>query len=152
MASQSSHSTLSCLDNAAAGWADFLLLVGRVLTGVLFITTGWAKVTNIPGATAYFTGLGVPSPEIWPYIIGPIELLIALTLILGLATRYAAIACFVFVVIASAIAHRYWEYPAAQQFAQFNNFTKNLAIMAAGLFLFVQGGGRYSIDAMLAKK
>ena len=125
MAAPSSHPALSCLDNSAA---------------------------SIPGTIAYFTGLGVPSPGLWPYIIAPIEFLIALTLIFGLATRYAAIASFVFVVIATAIAHRYWTYPAVQQAAQYNNFTKNLPIMAAGLLLFIQGGGRYSIDAILAKK
>lgn len=152
MAVPSSHPFLSCLDNSAASWADVTLLVGRILTGLLFLATGWGKLSNIPGAIGYFTGLGVPNPELWPYVIAPIEILIALTLIFGLATRYAAIASFVFVVIATAIAHRYWTYPAAQQAAQYNNFTKNLPIMAAGLLLFIQGGGRYSIDAMLAKK
>jgi putative oxidoreductase len=143
---------LSYLDNSAASWADFILLASRILTGSLFLATAWGKVSNIPGAIAYFTGLGVPNPELCPYVIAPIEFLIAFTLIFGLATRYAALASFVFVVIATAIAHRYWTYPAAQQAVQYNNFTKNMPIMAAGLLLFLQGGGRYSIDTMLAKK
>jgi putative oxidoreductase len=152
MAIRSSHSAFSCLDNVATSWAEFALLASRVLVGWLFLMTGWGKVSGIPGATAYFTGLGVPSPELWPYVIGPIEILIGLTLIFGLATRYAGIITFIFVVIATAMAHRYWTYPAAQQAAQYSHFLKNLAIMAAGLLIFIQGGGRYSIDAILAKK
>jgi len=32
------------------------------------------------------------------------------------------------------------------------NFLKNLAILGGALFLFVSGGGRFSIDRMLAKR
>ena len=52
----------------------------------------------------------------------------------------------------TALAHRYWEYPAAQVGAQYNNFLKNIAIMGGTLLLFVTGPGPYSIDRMLAKK
>ena len=37
-----------------------------------------------------------------------------ITLILGIATRYASLFAFVYVIITIALAHRYWEYPAAQ--------------------------------------
>jgi hypothetical protein len=52
----------------------------------------------------------------------------------------------------SALAHRYWEYPAAQVTAQYNNFLKNLAIFGGALVLFVTGAGRFSVDRMLSKK
>ena len=39
------------------------------------------------------------------------ELLIGFTLILGIATRYAALVCALFLIVATALAHRYWEYP-----------------------------------------
>jgi uncharacterized membrane protein YphA (DoxX/SURF4 family) len=71
---------------------------------------------------------------------------------LGIATRYAAIATFVWVLVATAIAHRYWTYPPPAQAAQYNNFLKNIAIMGGALCAFVTGAGRYSIDAMLAKR
>ena len=46
----------------------------------------------------------------WPAMLS--ELLIGIALILGLATRYASAATFVYLLIATALAHRYWEYPA----------------------------------------
>ncbi len=63
------------------------------------------------GFAAYLANLQVPNPEFWSWIAAPIEFLIGLTLILGLATRYAALAAIVFVIIATSLGHRYWEYP-----------------------------------------
>jgi putative oxidoreductase len=68
------------------------------------------------------------------------------------ATRYAALFTIVYVAITILVAHRYWEYPAAQQGNQFNHFQKNLAIIGGALVLFVTGAGRFSLDAMLGKR
>jgi putative oxidoreductase len=152
MANRSSHSTLSCADGYAATWSDFLLLAGRVLLGWIFLASGWAKLGNIAGTTAYFVNLGVSPPELMAWFAGIVEFVLGAALILGLATRYAALATFVWVLIATVIAHRYWTYPAAQQGAQYNNFLKNLAIMGGALYVFVLGAGRYSVDAILAKR
>ena len=152
MSSRSSHPALSCADGFATGSADLMQLIGRILMGYLFLMFGWDKLTNIAGSTAYFTNLGVPSPASMPYPVGGLELIIGIALILGLATRYAAIVTFLFVLVATLIAHRYWTYPAAAQSLQFTMLTKNLAIMGGSLFVMILGAGRFSIDAALAKK
>jgi len=133
----------------AANQSDFVMLVGRVLLGWLFLASGWAKINNIAGTTAYMAGLGLSPPEICAYFAAIVELLMGCALILGIATRYAALAAFVWVVVATAIAHRYWTYPAAAQGAQYNNFLKNLAIMGGSLAIFVTGAGRLSADEKL---
>jgi putative oxidoreductase len=148
----SSHAHFSHTDGVAATAADAMLLVGRVLIGWLFLGAGWAKVTNIAGFVAYLTNLKVPNPEFWAWIAAPAEVLIGIALILGLATRYVSLFTVVYLIIATALAHRYWEYPAAAQQNQYNHFAKNLAVMGGALFLFVTGGGRFSLDRMLAKK
>ena len=145
----SSHPALSCADGIAASWSDFLLLVGRVLLGSLFLATGWLKFNTIAGNTAYFTSLGIPSPGTMVWVAGGTEVVLGAALILGIATRYAALASFIFVLIATAIAHRYWTYPAAAQGAQYFNFLKNLAIMGGALAIFVTGAGRFSVDSKL---
>jgi putative oxidoreductase len=145
----SSLPALSCLDGAAASWSDFLLLVGRVFLGWLFLASAYAKLGNIAGTTAYFTNLGMSPPEMMAWIAGLVELVLGVTLILGLATRYAALGAFIWVIIATAIAHRYWTYPAPTQGAQYNNFLKNIAIMGGSLALFVTGAGRFSVDSKL---
>jgi putative oxidoreductase len=86
----------------------------------------------------------------WPGAI--VEFLMGAALILGVGTRYAALVAFVFVLIATALAHRYWEYPAAAVGNQYNHFLKNLAIMGGMLAIFAAGPGRFSVDSTLAKK
>ena len=129
-----------------------MLLVGRVFLGWLFLASGYGKLTGIAGATAYFTSLGLSPPDFWAWFAGIVEIVLGATLILGIAVRYAAIASFVWVLVATAIAHRYWTYPAAQQVGQYNNWLKNIAIMGGTLYTFVAGAGRYSVDAMLSKR
>ena len=150
--SNSSHPTFSYTDGIAATWNDFLLLVGRVLLGWLFLASGSGKLVNIPGTTAYFTNLGISAPQLCSWFAGIVEVVLGAALILGAATRYAALGSLVWVIIATAIAHRYWTYPAQAQVAQYNNFLKNIAIIGGVLYIFVTGAGRYSIDAMLAKR
>jgi putative oxidoreductase len=152
MSANTSHSALSRADNIAAIWSDFLLLVGRVFLGWLFLASGYGKFSGIAGTTAYFTNLGMSPPELWAWFAAFVEVILGAALILGFATRYAALASFLWVLVATAIAHRYWAYPAAQQAGQYNNWLKNIAIMGGTLYAFVIGAGRYSLDAMLAKR
>ena len=44
----SSTSALSYSDGLAAAWQDFLLLVGRVMIGWIFIQSGWRKLMDVP--------------------------------------------------------------------------------------------------------
>ena len=152
MSANTSHPTLSHTDNIAATWSDFLLLVGRIFLGWLFLASGYGKFGSIAGTTAYFTSLGMSPPEFWAWFAAIAEIFLGAALILGIATRYAALASFLWVLVATAIAHRYWTYPAAQQAGQYNNWLKNIAIMGGTLYAFVAGAGRYSVDAMLSKR
>jgi putative oxidoreductase len=148
---RSSHPFLSYTDRLAASWSDFLLLAARVLIGWLLLASGWSKLMNMSGFAGYLTSLKVPSPGLLQWIAVP-EFLLGLALVLGLATRYAALAGFMFVLIATLIGHRYWEFAAPQQTAQYTHFIKNLSIMGGMLLTFVTGGGRYSAESWLARR
>jgi putative oxidoreductase len=143
---------LSHADGVAASSGDLILLIGRVLLGWLFLASAWGKFMNMGGYAAYLTNLKVPNAEFWSWIGAPVEFLIGLALIFGLATRYASLLCLLFLVVATALAHRYWEYPAAQVVGQYNNFLKNIAIFGGALLLFVTGAGRFSVDHTLSKQ
>jgi putative oxidoreductase len=148
----SSHPLLSHVDGAAAGALDFVLLVGRVLLGWLFLASGWGKLTNIGGFVNYLTSLKVPNPGLWAWPGAIVEFVMGAALVLGVGTRYAALIGIVFVALATALAHRYWEYPAAAQGNQYNHFLKNLSIIGGMFAIFAAGAGRFSVDAILAKK
>jgi putative oxidoreductase len=146
------HPSLSHADSIAANWTDTLLLVGRILFGLIFLMSGFGKLSNIAATTQYFAAQGLTPPAFWAWFGGIYEFVIGVTLIVGVGTRYAAAATFIWVLVATLVAHRYWSSPEAQQRAQQINFMKNLSIMGGALYIFVLGAGRYAVDAMLAKR
>jgi len=153
--SESSLPVLSYTDGIAASTADAFLLVGRVLIGWLFLVSSagiGGKLWNHAGFLGYLKNLGAPAPEVSSWIGALVEFVIGAALILGVGTRYAALLCALFLICATALAHRYWEYPTAQVMAQYNNFLKNLAIFGGALLLFVSGPGRFSVDRALSKQ
>jgi putative oxidoreductase len=141
------------LDGLAIRTGDAWALVGRVLLGWLFFINAWPRITGGTGGFVnYLKGLGVPSPELAAWLSVVFEFVAGIALIVGFATRYAALATAIYVAITILLAHRYWEYPAAQQMAQYFNFLKNLAIMGGLILLFVTGAGRFSVDGWLRKR
>jgi len=146
-----SPTQFAACDGFAIRTGDTFALIGRVLLGWLFLMS-WPKLMNIAGVTGYLVALKVPAPEFFAWVATIAEMVIGITLILGIATRYGALLGFVFIVIATALAHRYWEYPAAQQLGQYFNFLKNLSTGGGLLLLFVTGAGRFSVDGWLRKR
>ena len=53
----------------------------------------------------------------------------------------------VFVIVATAISHRYWEFTeAAARRTQQGHFMKNVAIIGGFLLMMLTGAGRFSVD------
>jgi len=146
------HPLLSWADGFAANSADVLILIGRIMLAWVFVGVAYGAITNFAGSVAYFTSQKLFPPELWTWVALLLEILISVGAVSLNKKRYGAILVFVFVVVATAIAHRYWEYPAGpQQIGQYNNFLKNISIMGGALAILVTGGGRFSLDRMLAK-
>jgi putative oxidoreductase len=139
------------IDQVAADWGNALWLVGRILIAAIFIQSGFGKLTDLGGFTGMLANAGVPMAS----VLGPIGAVIefggGLAILLGLGTRYAALALIIFVAAATLISHRFWTYPPEQQQAQMINFAKNVAIIGGFLFVFVTGGGHYSLERWLRK-
>jgi putative oxidoreductase len=67
----------------------------------------------------------------------------------GLGTRYAALLMILFVIVATAISHRFWEFADPREFrTQQSQFFKNLSIIGGFVFLFATGGGRFAVDSL----
>jgi putative oxidoreductase len=128
--------------------SDVWLLIGRILLAVLFLMT----VSTGGPAAGYLKTLNYPSPDIMSTLAHVVEWIVAVSLVFGVATRYGALLGLIFVVIAFATAHRYWEFPEPAQNLQYALLSKDLAIAGGLLLLFVTGAGRFSIDNTLASK
>jgi putative oxidoreductase len=146
----SSPRIFSYTDGLAAQWQDFVLLLGRVLLGWIFVQSGWRKLMDIPGFVATMPRRGLP--EVMGYIAPPVEFIGGLFLLLGVATRYTALVMLLFIIIASFSSHRYWDFADATQRAQqHGQFWKNVSMMGGQVLLFVIGAGRYSLDRLLMR-
>jgi putative oxidoreductase len=151
IAQNSSHPSLSHADSVAATTSDFILLVGRILLGWIFVRSGYGKMFDIPAYAATFSGRGLPT--FLAYIAVPAEFFGGIALIFGLATRYVVLVMIIFMLVATFSSHRYWEFTdVAARRAQDSSFYKNLAMLGGFLFLFVIGPGRFSVDAWLRRQ
>ena len=123
-----------------------LPLAGRFLIAALFLVAGIRKILMFSGSVAYFTKLGFPAPEAMTALAIAVELGGAILLIAGWKTRWVAWLLALFVLIATFMAHRFWEFDAAQQANQLNHFLKNIAIVGGLMFVAGFGPGRASVD------
>lgn len=126
--------------------APQMMLLGRIFLATMFLVAGVRKLLAVGATVAYFTKLGFPIPEVMAWVSIVIEIGGAALLILGWQTRRVAWLLILFVVIATAMAHRFWEFEAAQYGAQLNFFLKNLAVVGGLLYVVVFGPGAVSVD------
>ena len=134
-------------------WQNFLLLAGRVLMGWIFVDNGWRKLTGMDAFIASLANRRVPYASVLGWIGGAVEFFGGLALLLGFWTRCAALLMIVFVIVATAISHRYWELAdAAARRMQQSHFAKNLTIIGGFALMLVTGGGRFSWDGLRARR
>jgi putative oxidoreductase len=128
-----------------------MLFLGRILLAAIFLIAGIRKLMGVAGATGYLTKLGFPVPEVMVWVAIVIEIGGGLLLILGGQTRRVAWLLILFVAIATAMAHRFWEFDAAQYANQMNHFLKNAAIIGGMLYIAAFGPGSISVDGRRAR-
>ena len=126
--------------------APQMMLIGRVLLGLIFLVAGIRKVMAVAGSAGYLAKLGFPMPEVMVWVAIAVEIGGGLLLILGWQTRRIAWLMILFVAIATLMAHRFWEFDAAQYANQMNHFLKNVAIIGGLLYVAVFGPGAVSVD------
>jgi putative oxidoreductase len=124
-----------------------LALIGRILLALIFVTSGFGKITGFEGTVGYIASKGLPMASIVAVIAIVIELGGGLAVVFGFLTRWAALGLAVFSVIAAFIFHAYWGVPAEQVMMQQINFWKNISIAGGFLVLAAFGPGAISIDA-----
>ena len=123
------------------------VLVGRILLGLIFVLSGFAKISGFDGTAGYIASKGLPLPQLVAALTIVVELGGGLALMAGLYTRQAVVALAGFTLLAGVVFHNFWAVPQAEQMAQQINFMKNLAIAGGMLVVAAFGPGRLSLDA-----
>ena len=114
-------------------------LAGRVMIALIFILSGFGKISALEGTQGYMEAMGLPGILVYPTIL--FEIAAGLAIIAGYQTRYVALTLAGFSLLTAFIFHR----QLGDQ-TQLMMFMKNVAMAGGFLFLARHGAGELSID------
>ena len=122
----------------------------RLAVGLVFLLEGIQKFL-FPDALGVgrFAAIGIPAPHILAPFVGAVEVGGGILVVLGLATRFAALALVVDMLVAIGstkvpilLERGFW--------AMAHEARTDWAMLLSSLFLLVVGAGSWSLDAKLA--
>lgn len=113
--------------------------IGRLLLSMIFIFSGFTKITGYAATQGYMESMGVPG-MLLPLVIA-VELLGGIAILLGFKARLVAILRAGFSIVSALLFHQFWI-----DESQMNPFMKNIAMAGGFLMIFAHGPGAYSID------
>jgi putative oxidoreductase len=121
-------------------------LAGRTLLALIFIVSGFGKITGFSATAGYMASKGMPMAEV--LLVGTIavEFLGGLMLLVGWKARWAALAIFLFIIPTTLIFHSPIGLTGQEAQNQIINVMKNLSIMGGMLMVFACGPGAWSLD------
>ena len=90
-----------------------LVLAGRILLALMFITAGYPKLLDPSGTAGMISGAGLPAATLLAYLAGLFELVAGLFILVGFRTKItalllAAFCVFTALVFHSGSIHRVW--------------------------------------------
>jgi putative oxidoreductase len=125
---------------------NFTSLAGRTLLALIFVVSGFGKITGFAGTAAYMGSKGMPMPE--ALLVGAIvvELIGGLMIVAGWKARWAALALFLFTIPATIMFHNPAGLSGQAAQDQMIHLMKNVSIMGGMLMLAAFGPGAWSVD------
>jgi aquaporin Z len=123
------------------------LLIARLTLGVLFVSTGWGKVHNLAKVTQFFTELHIPAPAFNATLASFTELICGALLVVGLASRLAALPLVVTMIVALLTAKLDEIHGLPDLFGEVE-----WTYIALLLVVATAGPGKASLDALVAPR
>ena len=122
-------------------------LAARLVLGVVFIQSGWGKLSDLKSTTENFAGWHIPFPHFNAVLASSTEFFGGCLILVGLLTRLAAVP--LIVVMAVAIASAKWS--RIEDWTDFFGFDE-VAYAVMFLWLAVRGAGKVSLDYVIGKR
>lgn len=129
---------------------SLFLLAIRLFFGISFLLAGYGKLQNIEQTAAFFSKLGIPFSLASAYIASSIELVGGGMLVIGFASRLAALLLMIVMAVAILTAH----------FESVRNAIENpnglisltaFVFLLASLIIFIFGPGKASLDYLIER-
>jgi putative oxidoreductase len=115
--------------------------VGRVLMSVIFLLSGFQKLTEFSGTAGYMASRGLPVPDLAALVAIVVECIGGLLVLVGYQTRVAGLVLAIWCIATALVAHTNFG-----DGNQMIHFLKNLAMAGGFLQLVAFGGGTWTID------
>lgn len=125
---------------------DLLYALGRAIVPIMFLQSGYGKLTAIERTVAAISSKGLPQPTLLAWLVAIVEVVGGAMVLVGFKTRYAAFALLIFTAVATYFFHNFWALSGDAVNLQRIMALKNLAVMGALLMLIAHGSGRFSVD------
>lgn len=128
------------------GAEPWLLLFARICFASLFLPDAVRKLMTIDAFAHSLLAMGVPAPGFLAWLAAFAELFGSLGVLIGWRTRTASLLLIAFTIIATALAHRFWNFTGPQRISSSLQFFHNCALVGAFTLLIMRGPGPLSVD------
>ena len=120
---------------------DVLLIIGRVLFSLIFISSGLSHLTKVEAMSGYAQFKKVPAPKVAVIVTGLMIIIGGLYIALGVYADLGGLLLAIFLLATAFMMHNFWtiQDPQAKQ-NEMISFMKNLALAGAALIIFVVVG------------
>ena len=116
---------------------DIVLIIGRVLFALLFISSGVSHLTKLEAMTGYAQYKKVPAAKFGVVLSGLMILLGGIYIAFGVYADLGALLIALFLIPTSFLMHAFWkETDATAKQNESISFFKNLALAGAALIIF----------------
>jgi uncharacterized membrane protein YphA (DoxX/SURF4 family) len=157
--------TLSIIHHVLHTSAPRATILIRLMVGLVFFTEGILKFLQPSSlGPGRFAAIGFPMPEVLAYFVGCVEIGFGLLITFGLLTRPAALALGTTISVAILstkipilLGHGFWIFHVRELsrygfWAMTHESRTDFAMLMGSLFLLIVGGGRWSLDALIARR
>ena len=135
----------------AGGLRSLFLLVVRLYWGWGFFQSGKGKLMHLDKTAGYFDSLHIPAPKLNAIMAGSVECIGGLLLLVGLGGRIVPLPLIATMIVAYLTAESEALHAITTDPDKFVSAAPFLFLFAA-LIVFIFGPGKFSIDALIAKK
>lgn len=144
--------------------SDKSIILIRFLVGIVFLSEGLQKFIY-PGlrGPGRFESIGIPFPEFSGYMVGGFEIFCGLLVLIGFLTRFAVIPLIIIMLTAMfttklpiLFGSGFWGFSLRELenyglLSMLHESRNDLAMLIGSMFLWIKGGGNWSVDLRLFK-